>query len=115
MSMKEVSKEVLKEIANNPKVASGVSAMTTGTGLGTILEWIPDDIGKLATLVGIILSCVLIYTHWRKGRIEYSKTKLEILILQEKEAERIEKAKQRESEDVRKVLQENGSKIPSKI
>jgi hypothetical protein len=87
------TREIAQEIANNPKIASGVSAATTGAGLW--VEWIPDDIGKIATLVGIILSCVLIYTHIRRGRIEYEKTQLEISILREKEAERIDKALQR--------------------
>ncbi len=89
------AKEGLAELAQNPKVASVVSTVTTGTGLGTFLDLIPNDIGKLATLVGIVLSSVLIYTHWRKGRIEYKKTQLEILILKEKEAERIEAAHRR--------------------
>lgn len=89
------AKEGLTELAQNPKVASAVSTLTTGTGLGTFLDLIPNDIGKLATLVGIVLSSVLIYTHWRKGRIEYEKTQLEILVLKEKEAERIEAAHRR--------------------
>lgn len=88
-------KEGLAELAQSPKIASAVSTVTTGTGLGTFLDIIPNDIGKLATLIGIILSTVLIYTHWRKGRIEYQKTQLEILVLKEKEAERIESAHRR--------------------
>ena len=88
-------KEGLQELASNPKIASAVSAATTGTGLGTFLDLIPNDIGKLATLVGIILSSVLIYTHWHKGRIEYKKTQLEIAILMEKEAERLDASRRR--------------------
>lgn len=67
-------KEVVQEIIHSPKVAAGVSAVTTGTGAGTILEWIPDDIGKLATLVGIILSVILIRVHLiglKKLQLEY--------------------------------------------
>lgn len=90
--------EWLQELASNLKVALTVSATTTTTGLGTALKWIPNDIGKLATLVGIALSLVLIYTHWRKGRIEYRKTLLEIQILEEKEAERLENARRRKEE-----------------
>ena len=77
------------------KTAALVSTTTAGTGLGTVLNLIPDEIGKLATLVGIVLSTVLIYTHWRKGRSEYQKTMLEILILKEKEAERLDAARRR--------------------
>ena len=87
---------MLNELVQNPKVAWSMSTLTTGTGLGTILDAIPNDIGKLATVVGIILSSVLIYTHSRKGRIEYEKTQLEILILKETESERIESALRRE-------------------
>lgn len=88
-------KEGLTTLAQNPKVASAVSTITTGTGLGTFLDLIPNEVGKLATVVGIILSSVLIYTHWRKGRIEYKKTQLEIIILMEKEAERLDAARKR--------------------
>lgn len=86
----------VNEFVSNPKIAGAVSAGTTTTGLGTILDFIPGEIGKLATLVGICLSLVLIYTHWRKGRIEYQKTQLEIKILMEKEAERLEAAARRD-------------------
>tara|TARA_R110000744_G_scaffold333450_1_gene438850 strand:+ start:11853 stop:12161 length:309 start_codon:yes stop_codon:yes gene_type:complete len=79
-------------LVNDIKVAWLMATGTIGSGLGTVLEMIPNDIGKLATLVGIILSSVLIYTHFRKGRIEWEKTHLEILILKEKEAERIRAA-----------------------
>lgn len=88
-------KEGLQQLASDPKVASAISTITTGTGVGTFLDLIPNDIGKLATLVGIILSSVLIYTHWRKGRIEYKKTQLEITILMEKEAERLDASRRR--------------------
>ena len=74
------------QAAANPKIAAAVSLVTTSTGVSTWLSWIPDDIGKLATLVGIALSVVLIYTHLRKGRAEYQKLQLEIEILREKQA-----------------------------
>ena len=86
-------RDALQALANNPKIASVVSGVTTGTGLGTLLDYIPDDVGKLATLVGIVLSSVLIYTHWRKGRVEYELTVLEIELLRVKETERLEAAR----------------------
>ena len=79
-------KEVVQHVAQDPKVASGVSAITTGAGLGTILDWIPNDIGKLATLVGIVLSLVLIWVHGRKGRLEHKKIQLEIALLEKQDA-----------------------------
>lgn len=69
---------MIREILADARVASGVSAATTGTGLGTLLAWIPDDIGKLAACVGIVLSLVLIYVHYLSAR----KLKIQIKILQ---------------------------------
>ncbi len=74
-------KDLLEQVTQSPKAAAAVSAATTGTGLGTFLDYIPSDIGKLATLVGIILSSVLIRTHWRRGKIEMEKGRLEIDLL----------------------------------
>jgi len=78
-------KENLTQLATDTKTAAAVGSITTSTGVGTILEWIPNDIGKLATLVGVILSAVLIFTHIRKGNIEYRKIKLEIKLLEERQ------------------------------
>lgn len=60
-------------------VASG----TTGTGLATWLNLIPNEIGKLATLVGIVLSVVLIVMHIRKMRQEARESALRESILSE--------------------------------
>jgi hypothetical protein len=56
--------------------------MTTGSGLVTMFKTVP--LSEIATLVGIVLSCVLIYTHWRKGRADYEKAQLEIELLKRK-------------------------------
>ena len=73
-----------QDVVTNAKVAGTISASTTSTGLATFLEWIPADIGKLGTLVGILLSSVLIYVHLKKGKLESEKTTLEIQILKDK-------------------------------
>ncbi|MAF42841.1 MAG: hypothetical protein CMI54_01550 [Parcubacteria group bacterium] len=85
-------KTELTQALTDTKTAIAVATTTTSTGVGTILDLIPDNIGKLATLVGIILSSVLIFTHLRKGTIEYRKTKLEMKILEE-EAKRFKEDK----------------------
>lgn len=54
---------IVSEIASNPKVAGTVSAATTASGVFTWIDWIPNDIGKVATLIGIILSTVLV-VYW---------------------------------------------------
>ena len=70
-------KESLSNVTGDVRLGVGTAAAPTSTGLGMVLDYIPDDIGKLASCVGIVLSSVLIYTHIRKGRAEYEKIKLE--------------------------------------
>jgi hypothetical protein len=50
------------------RLGSAVATTTTGTGLATWMQMIPNDIGKLATVVGIVLSLVLILSHVLKIR-----------------------------------------------
>lgn len=57
------AREQLIELAQNPKIGTTVAAATSTSGLGTFLDLIPNDIGKLATLLGIVLSIVLIYAN----------------------------------------------------
>ena len=79
------------EAGHNVKLAASTSLATATTGTVTWLEWIPADIGKLATLTGLILSTILIYTHIKKAQrekelhiAEMAKTELEIELLQKR-------------------------------
>ena len=92
-------KDVIHELAANPKVAHAAAMATTSTGIGTLFDVIPDDIGKLATLVGIILSSVLIYTHARRWHMDSAKNKLELEILKERRREQLENAAKRRRDD----------------
>ena len=77
----------MKEFLTDAKTAAAVSATTISTGLGTIFDYIPDNIGKLATLVGICLSLVLIRVHLqrlKKEKEEYEKAKIEKQMLEMK-------------------------------
>ena len=56
------------EASHNVKLAASTSLATATTGTITWLEWIPSDIGKLATVIGLILSTILIYTHIKKAQ-----------------------------------------------
>ena len=56
----------ISETAGGLKAGMATSAATTGSGLATVLNLIPADIGKLATLIGLVLSSVLIYAHLQK-------------------------------------------------
>ncbi len=47
--------------------AAWIVAVTTGTtGTATFLDFIPDDIGKLATMISMVLGVVLIISHRKK-------------------------------------------------
>lgn len=69
-------KDTIEYVASNPKVATGVAAGTVGSGLAHIIDYIPDNIGKLAAFVGVVLSIVLIYQHMRRA---YSQRQIEAL------------------------------------
>lgn len=80
----------IERVVTDVKTAAGVATATTGTGLAAWLEKIPPDIGKLATLVGIVLSCVLIFTHIKRYVIDKRLKDLQIAKLEaelEKERE----------------------------
>lgn len=67
---------LLGRILTDAKTAIGASAATITTGTATSLQWIPDDIGKLATLLGVILTSILIITHSFKLYHEQKNAKL---------------------------------------
>ena len=50
--------------------SAATATLTTSSGIATVLQWIPDDIGKLTTLVGLVLSAVMIRYHVNKTRID---------------------------------------------
>lgn len=86
MSLRDVG----HELVSNPKVAHAIATGTAGSGIGTMFNLIPDDIGKVATLIGIVLSVVLIFVHtrkaisnWKIDKVNLSKSELELEILQE--------------------------------
>lgn len=60
-------------VAASAKTAAATALATVASGLAQFLQLIPDDIGKLATLVGICLTIVMI-GYWleqkKKARLE---------------------------------------------
>lgn len=97
MSLKDQVTNAVLTLAQSPKTAGTISAATVASGTGTYLDLIPDDIGKLATLIGIILSIVLIYTHLRKSHLEVKHAKLQMQIMQRREEDRRREIKERKS------------------
>lgn len=88
---------IIKQVVVDAKTGAIVATTTMSTGAASWFDWTPDGMIKIATLgaaiVGMALSIVLIVVHWRKGRIEYRKVKLEIKILEAKEQDRHESGK----------------------
>lgn len=64
----ELQKSVI-DVASRPINAVGVSAATVGTGISTTLEVLPPIIGFLASITGLILSCLLARNYIKKGRL----------------------------------------------
>lgn len=63
------------------RVAGAVAGTTATLGAGKTwgwLEFIPDDVGKLATLIGVVLTFVLIIVQLNKLYWETQKNKLDI-------------------------------------
>lgn len=89
--------EMVGQIIASPKIAGSVGASTAALGASSWLDLIPDDIGKVATLVGIALSLVYIFTTVRKHRAEFRNLQLQNDSLElENAAKRLEIARRKE-------------------
>ena len=73
--------ERLTELANDIKVAMGIGVGTASGGVGQWLDLLPDNLlTKSATLVGMCLSVVLIYTHIKRHLREERMAKVDLEI-----------------------------------
>lgn len=82
--MKSLSQNVV-DILQAPRTAAITGAATVGTGATTCFDLIPSDIGKLASLVGLVLSIILICIHIRKSRLDIKEGEIRIAILRHKQ------------------------------
>jgi len=71
--------------------ASVTSAGTVVSGVSSAMAWIPEALGYTATVIGIVLSSVMINNQWHNGKAERKKTRLETEVLKAKLAEIEEK------------------------
>lgn len=81
----------VNNLLNDVKVAATVAMGAMGTGLSMFLALIPNDIGKLASLVAIVLTLILVRNHLRNGKkldLENRKLQIEVAQLEAKEVER---------------------------
>jgi fucose permease len=67
------------------KASGAIATGTTGSGIATAMNWIPDNIGNIATLIGAVLSLVLIVywiqriiTDYRKNKLDRERDRLEL-------------------------------------
>ena len=65
----------VSEAVTSVKTAGAVAAATITTGLSTWIDLIPDNIGKLASLAGLLLSFVLICVHIHAAWLRHKKNK----------------------------------------
>ena len=69
------------------KAGAFAAVSTVGTWIGTLIDLIPENIGKLAALAGLILTCTMIYCHLTKRRQESERHIKEMTLLEFKLAE----------------------------
>jgi hypothetical protein len=62
--------QFMTDAAHNAKVVGTVAAGTVTSGAATYLEYLPQILGVLASISGLILSFVLIYVNIRRDRRE---------------------------------------------
>jgi hypothetical protein len=71
-------RDIFTMLMEGPKTAVAVSLSTATTGGLQWFDLIPDDIGKLASFVGVVLTIVLIVNHIRRGNLEVRKLRAEL-------------------------------------
>lgn len=69
----------MQSTIESAKTGAIIAGATISGGVGSLFGWIPDDIGKLTALVGLILSLILIAVHV----VILRKKTLELKILKE--------------------------------
>lgn len=74
------NKSVASEVLHSQAVGGSVVVGTIWTWCASLLDYIPDDIGKLASVLSMILVIVLIRAHLANTK----KTNLEIEALEKK-------------------------------
>jgi len=81
----------MTNLLTDTKAAIVVTGTSATTGTATFLDLIPDDIGKLATMISMALGLVLIVSHGIKmvrehriGKIEFQLKERQLQDLDEK-------------------------------
>lgn len=72
--------ELVEAAAQSPKVGMAVGGGTITSGIGALLELLPSG-ATIVTFSGAVLSLVLAWNHWKRGKLERSKLRLELELL----------------------------------
>lgn len=54
---------VVHHLAESIRGAMLAASTTAAVGYSTVMEWIPTDVGKIASTLGVVLTSVLIFVH----------------------------------------------------
>lgn len=75
------------DIAGSTKAVVVTAIPATAAGMGQTFGWIPDDIGKLASLVGMIALFAPIVFAAKRWQLEKQQMRLQIKLLEKKYSE----------------------------
>lgn len=64
-------------IAGSSKAVMMTAGLATGSGASQMFGWIPDDIGKAASLAGILALLIPVFFAFKRWRSEQQKMELE--------------------------------------
>lgn len=79
--MKTFLINAVSETTPEPVPAFLLSLTTAGTGVATILEWLPPVLGIIATLVGIIAAGIVARKTWKTTEQNTEKHVLEVALM----------------------------------
>lgn len=88
--LQEISQIALAKVAESPKIAVGVFAYSTLSGIAAMLEWISGTLPSLAILAGFIGAVILGWANYKRGVLHVEQAaneKLRGRLLRERVAE----------------------------
>ena len=69
--------QTVKDALISTKVSATAGGVTIATGIGTALEWLPNNVGLLASFAGLSLTVILTWSTFRRERRETAEAKRE--------------------------------------
>jgi len=85
--LKSIVTQAAIDVIQSPRTAWGVFTATIGTGISTVIQAIPEDIGKAGTLLGIIGSLIVLYIQIKRHKNQEVIHQLKKAVLEKELAE----------------------------